>query len=116
MGQRIQASDADLQACIEFQEVVERVGRRWTGAILLAASRGARRFSDYRRMIEGISDRLLTQRLRELEGLGVIDREVVPSTPVQIYYRPTAKGAELLTILQPLMAWGARHGNGAHRP
>jgi DNA-binding HxlR family transcriptional regulator len=110
----VRPDDADLQACLLFQKVVEHVGRRWTGAILLAASRGARRFGEYRRMVDGISDRLLAQRLKELEALGVIERKVVPSTPVQIYYYPTARGTELIAILQPLMGRGARHGIAAH--
>ncbi|MDX3235628.1 helix-turn-helix domain-containing protein [Streptomyces sp. ME03-5709C] len=107
------AHDIDAEACTAFQAVLEQVGRRWTGAVLLAAARGARRFTDYRRMVPGISDRLLSQRLKELETLGLIGREVVPSTPVQILYRPSARGTELLTALEPLTAYGLRHVPGA---
>ena len=67
----------DADACTLFQRTVELAGRRWSGAILFAAVAGARRFVEYRRAVHGISDRLLTQRLRELERQGFIAREVV---------------------------------------
>ena len=104
-------SDIDAEACRAFQQTLERVGKRWSGAILLAATRGARRFGEFRRMVPGISDRVLAQRLRELEGLGLIEREVVPTMPVQIRYRPTAEGTHLMVALQPLVQWGLRHGS-----
>jgi DNA-binding HxlR family transcriptional regulator len=99
----------DPEACIKSQVILEAIGRRWTGAVLLAANRGATRFGDYRRMVPGISDRLLSQRLKELEHMGLVEREVIPTTPVQILYRPTKDGAGLMTALQPLIAWGTRH-------
>ncbi|WP_369370172.1 winged helix-turn-helix transcriptional regulator [Promicromonospora sp. Populi] len=95
--------------CQLFQRTVELTGRRWSGAILWAAVAGARRFVEYRRFVAGISDRLLTQRLRELEQQGFITREVVPTMPVQILYTPTEAGAELIAAMQPLGEWGAKH-------
>ena len=95
--------------CSLFQHTVELAGRRWSGAILFAAVAGARRFVEYRRAIHGISDRLLTQRLRELERQGFIAREVVPTMPVQILYTATPAGAELIAALQPLGEWGVKH-------
>jgi DNA-binding HxlR family transcriptional regulator len=106
----VQAPTGD--ACVDFQRTLESIGKRWSGAILFAGVAGARRFGEYRRGIPGISDRLLAQRLKELERQGFIDREVVPSTPVQILYRPTRAGAELITALQPLAEWGRRYGEG----
>lgn len=98
----------DDDRCRSYQAVLEFVGRRWVGAVLLAGSQGSRRFSQYRALVPGISDRLLSQRLRELESYGLIEREVVPTMPVQIRYRPTATGDELIKALQPLIAWSAR--------
>jgi DNA-binding HxlR family transcriptional regulator len=95
--------------CAIFQRTLEKVGRRWSGAILFAGVAGARRFVEYRRAVSGISDKLLTARLRELERQGFIEREVVPTMPVQIIYRPTPAGAELIAALEPLAAWGRRH-------
>ncbi|GAA4579829.1 helix-turn-helix domain-containing protein [Micromonospora coerulea] len=94
--------------CRTFTDALELVGRRWTGAILLAAMRGARRFSEYRAMVDGISDRLLAQRLKELAADGLLERSVIPSTPVQIRYAPTADGRELMAVLQPLVSWSHR--------
>jgi DNA-binding HxlR family transcriptional regulator len=95
--------------CRQVQSVLDTVGRRWTGGIMVAASRGARRFTDFRRAIPGISDRMLSQRLKELEALGLLSRTVIPSTPVQIVYEPTVRGLELLQLLQPLLRWGEKH-------
>ena len=71
----------DEAACRRFQATVEFAGRKWTSAILLAGVRGARRFSEYRAAVTGISDRLLTARLRELEAEGLIERHVRATTP-----------------------------------
>ncbi|MFY1578176.1 winged helix-turn-helix transcriptional regulator [Verrucosispora sp. WMMD703] len=95
-------------ACRGFQDALELVGRRWTGAILLAAVRGARRFGEYRAAVAGISDRLLAARLKELEADGLIERSVIPSTPVQIRYTPTEQGRQLMAALQPLITWSHR--------
>ncbi len=105
--------DDDL--CRGFQEHLEIVGRRWTSAILLAGMRGATRFSEYRAMIDGISDRLLTQRLKELEAEGFVLRTVVPTTPVSIRYELTDKARELMKILQPLTLWGAKQHTKSKR-
>jgi DNA-binding HxlR family transcriptional regulator len=95
----------DDALCREFVQHLEFVGRRWVGAILLAGVRGARRFSEYRALVEGISDRLLSARLKELESEDLIRRTVVPTTPVTITYEPTRRGRELLDAVQPLTTW-----------
>ena len=102
---RVHIDEAD---CRSFQDALELVGRRWTGAILLAGARGARRFSEYRALVVGISDRLLAQRLRELETDCLIVRTVIPSTPVQIRYSLSPDGEDLISALQPLVDWGHR--------
>ena len=105
--------DDDL--CRGFQAHLEIVGRRWTSAILLAGMRGATRFSEYRAMIDGISDRLLTQRLKELEVEGFVTRTVVPTTPVSIRYELTDKARELMQILQPLTSWSMKQRTKSKR-
>ncbi|MEV7321914.1 helix-turn-helix domain-containing protein [Streptomyces sp. NPDC093970] len=104
-------------SCPRFEDTLELVGRRWTGSVLQAAGRGARRFGEYRAMIDGISDRLLSQRLRELEAAGLVERTVIPSTPVQIRYRLAPDGESLVAALLPLARWsterpGARNSAG----
>jgi DNA-binding HxlR family transcriptional regulator len=100
--------DIDDAGCRVFRDAIELVGRRWSAAILLAGLRGARRFGEYRAMVGGISDRLLTQRLKELEAEGLIERTVIPSTPVQIRYALSPDGRELMSALDALVEWSGR--------
>jgi DNA-binding HxlR family transcriptional regulator len=100
-----QINDAE---CMRFQGSVELVGKRWSSGILLAIARGAERFSEIVAAVAGLSDRLLSQRLRELEAAGLVSREVVPTVPVQVRYQLTPRGADLLESLQPLVSWEHR--------
>jgi DNA-binding HxlR family transcriptional regulator len=93
------------EECRQFQDAVELAGRKWNAAILLAGARGARRFSEYRDSVDGISDRLLSARLRELEIDGLIERQVTPTTPVMISYTPTDDGRRLIALMNPLVLW-----------
>jgi len=95
----------DAEKCRSFQHAVELVGKKWTAAILLAGMRGARRFVEYRAHVAGISDRLLAQRLKELEAEHLIERTVVPTTPVLVTYRPSERAQGLMRALHPLVAW-----------
>ncbi|MEV5155700.1 helix-turn-helix domain-containing protein [Streptomyces werraensis] len=108
MPRQLERSSIHDETCPRFQETLETVGRRWTGSILMAATQGARRFGEYRAVIHGISDRLLSQRLKELEAEGLIERTVVPTTPVQITYTLSPAGEALLEALQPLVRWSIR--------
>jgi DNA-binding HxlR family transcriptional regulator len=101
----ILAAHSDAEMCRTSQEAIEFVGRRWVSVVLIAGYLGARRFSEYRRFAVGISDRMLTQRLRELEQRGLLERTVVPTMPVQITYAPTPWGEDLVRALQPLSDW-----------
>ncbi|WP_327686339.1 winged helix-turn-helix transcriptional regulator [Streptomyces sp. NBC_00467] len=96
------------ETCPNFEGTIELIGRRWTGSVLQAADRGARRFGEYRAMIDGISDRLLSQRLKELEAAGLIERTIIPSTPVQIRYQLAPDGRSLVDALLPLAEWTVR--------
>ncbi|MFI9801300.1 winged helix-turn-helix transcriptional regulator [Streptomyces sp. NPDC052302] len=108
MSRQLERGSIHDETCPRFQEALDMVGRRWTGSILGAAAQGARRFVEYRAMIDGISDRLLSQRLKELEGQELIRRTVVPTTPVQITYSLTPLGEALIEALQPLVKWNMR--------
>src|SRR6187402_452070 len=94
--------------CRSFLGSVELVGKRWSSAILLALARGADRFSEIIASIPGLSDRVLAQRLRELESVGLLRREVIATMPVQVRYRLTDRGTDLLESLQPLVGWSQR--------
>lgn len=94
--------------CTLFQDTIELVGRRWSAAILQATTQGPTRYSDYLAVIDGISDRLLTQRLKELAEAGILAREVLPTSPVQVRYELTRSGRELITAMEPLGGWGSK--------
>lgn len=100
----------DDEACRRFASAAELAGRKWSPSILVALGRGATRFSAIVAAVAGLSDRMAAQRLRELEAAGLVDRHVIPSTPVQVRYRLTQPGLELLNSLQPLVAWSHRWG------
>jgi DNA-binding HxlR family transcriptional regulator len=95
----------DAAFCRPYTEALEIIGRRWTGAVLRAMLAGRSRFSELSRSIPGISDRLLSQRLKELEAEGLAVREVTPSTPVCVRYHPTEKGRSLLPVLDAVESW-----------
>ena len=101
------------QVCHVFHAAIELIGRRWTGAILFVLSQGPQRFSDFPVAIPDISDRLLSERLKELEEAGVVVREVHAGRPVQVHYRLTPKGEELQPIMESIGAWANRWTDGA---
>ncbi len=81
------------------------IGRRWTGAILRALLDGSTRFGDLLAAVPGLSDRLLSERLKELKAAGIVVRTVIPSTPVRVEYRLTEKGRALEAVLASITAW-----------
>lgn len=87
---------------------MELVGRRWSGAIIRSLMAGRVRFSDVLGDVPGLSDRLLSERLRELEGRGLISRSVFAETPVRIEYQLTQKGRDLDAVVRAIDAWGAK--------
>ena len=91
--------------CPYYREAVELVGRRWTGAVLRAMIAGVGRFSGLSGAIPGISDRMLSERLKELEAEGIVVRNVSPDTPVRIEYRLTSKGRALVSVVEAVSAW-----------
>jgi len=99
----------DEERCRHVLRAIAIIGGRWTGPILLAGARGARRFKEYRGLVPGISDPQLTLRLRQLQARGLIERTVIPSMPVQISYTLTPDAEELIAVLEPLAQWSERH-------
>jgi DNA-binding HxlR family transcriptional regulator len=91
--------------CLEFQQAVELIGRRWCGTIARALLPGPRRFTELRRAIPQISDRALSQRLRELEAEGVVIRRVSTGPPVEVAYELSAKGRDLEQIIDGVEHW-----------
>ena len=88
-----------------FQRAIELIGKRWTGAVIRALMPGAARFNQLLMGIPGISDRVLTERLRELEMEGLVERLVDPGPPVRVSYRLTARGRGLNPVIASVDAW-----------
>jgi DNA-binding HxlR family transcriptional regulator len=94
--------------CPRFHRAVELVGRRWTGAIIRLLLLGPQRFSELAAAVPGISDRLLAERLRELEAAGIVRRMVDDGPPVRVGYVLTESGAELEPTVRALATWAER--------
>lgn len=94
--------------CPRFHHAVELIGRRWSGAIIRALLPGPQCFNELMATVPGLSDRLLTERLRELESEGLVQRTVVPGPPVRVSYTLTEAGKGLDPVLQSLGAWAER--------
>jgi DNA-binding HxlR family transcriptional regulator len=101
-------TSAGTKYCPHFHAAIEMIGKRWSGAIVSALSDGPCRFGELSQAVPKMSDRLLSQRLRELEAEGVVERTVEPEAPPRVTYSLTRKGADLDPALRELEAWGQR--------
>lgn len=98
--------------CPHFHAAIELIGKRWTGAIVCSLTEGPMRFGELVKAVPGLSDRLLSQRLRELESEGLVEREVEPGSPVRVTYSLTERGAGLRPAIAELQAWAQRWNGG----
>ncbi|OFV81402.1 MAG: MarR family transcriptional regulator [Acidobacteria bacterium RBG_13_68_16] len=94
--------------CERFHRASELIGRRWTGAILFVLLKARCRFATLRSAIPGITDRMLSERLQELEHEGIVERTVVPETPVRVEYALTEKGRALASAIGAIEKWAAQ--------
>jgi DNA-binding HxlR family transcriptional regulator len=104
----LEDGECEPTACTVLQ-VLDRISSKWTIAILLEASHGPVRFTHLERSIKGISRRMLTLTLRNLERDGLLTRTVYPTVPPKVEYTPTAMAGELHESLEMLTAWAQRH-------
>lgn len=100
---------AELNADCPIRDVLDRVGDKWSTLILLSLKDGPRRFGVLRREIEDISQRMLTETLRNLQRDGFVSRKVIPVTPPQVEYALTPLGVSLQASLGALADWSARN-------
>ena len=91
--------------CAQFHRASELIGRRWTGAIIFVLLKARCRFATLRDAIPEITDRMLSDRLQELEQEGIVDRTVVPETPVRVEYALTKKGRALASAIDAIAEW-----------
>jgi DNA-binding HxlR family transcriptional regulator len=102
------ADAARGNCCPLYHEAVELVGRRWTGAILRVLMDGPLRFSEIAQAIPELSDRLLSERMKELEARGMVQRTVIPGPPLRVQYELSVMGSELEPALTELQSWARR--------
>ncbi|KPV43120.1 winged helix-turn-helix transcriptional regulator [Alicyclobacillus ferrooxydans] len=91
--------------CPRFKQAFDLLGKRWTGLILRTLCGGPRRFSEIAAIIPDMSERMLSERFRELEDAGVVNRRVYPETPVRIEYELTEKGRGLHPVVEAVQIW-----------
>jgi DNA-binding HxlR family transcriptional regulator len=96
------------ELCPRYQRAIDIIGKRWTGLILRVLLGGPRRFGEIEYVVGGLSARMLSERLKELEACGIVERRVYPQTPVRIEYQLTEKGLGLQQALDELQRWADR--------
>ena len=102
------SSPHTTQVCSRFHRAIELIGSRWTGAILQTLLQGTTRYGAIRGAIPDITDRMLSERLRSLEGEALVLRVVIPDSPVRVEYELTPKGRELQNALREIGNWAER--------
>ena len=112
-GSRPAPGARPASVCPHFHAAIELIGKRWTGAIVCALTERPMRFGELGKAVPGLSDRLLSQRLRELEEERLVQREVEPGTPVRVTYSLTDVGTELSPAISELKAWAKRWKSAA---
>ncbi|EIT84687.1 hypothetical protein A374_13385 [Fictibacillus macauensis ZFHKF-1] len=91
--------------CPKYEVAIEIIGKKWTGLIIRVLLGGAKRFKEIKKQIPDMSDRMLTERMKELEAAGIVIRHVYPETPVRIEYELTQKGTALRNVITAIQQW-----------
>ena len=91
--------------CPRYERAMNILGKKWTCLMLRCLMEQPRRFSDISAYVSGLSDRLLSQRLQELEEAGIVDRQVFAQRPVVVEYSLTDKGQALRHVVSAIQAW-----------
>ncbi len=94
------------QMCPKYELAIELLGKKWTGLIIRVLLDGPKRFKEIKEQIPEMSDRILTERMKELEKLDVVKRNVYPEKPVRIEYELTKKGLALKPVIEAIQSWG----------
>ena len=94
--------------CPKYEHAVQLLGKRWTALLLYALLEGPQRFCELTSTVEGLSDRVLSDRLRDLEVEGVVERIVYPQIPVRVEYQLTEKGRALEPVVLAIHEWAEK--------
>jgi DNA-binding HxlR family transcriptional regulator len=99
------AARLNPNACSRFQTAADLIGKRWTALVVQSLEAGPRRYSELAEALSQVSERMLIERLKELEGAGVVERRVIDDRPVRVEYRLTDKGRALSRVVCGLQRW-----------
>jgi DNA-binding HxlR family transcriptional regulator len=105
----VEIRDPSTPECRAVNSILARVGDKWTVLIVVLLGDGPKRFSEIKRMVGGISQRMLTLTLRGLERDGLVARTIYPTTPPRVEYRLTKLGSTLWGAVEPLCSWARCH-------
>ena len=94
--------------CPRFEAAMELLGKRWSALMIRVLMEGPRRFSELAEAVPSLSERMLSERLKELEAEGVVARQVLAGPPVRVEYRLTAKGQALSGVLEEIGRWAEK--------
>ena len=98
----------DFHLCPKFEKAFQLLGKKWNGLIIKALLDGPKRFSDIRSVIPELSDRMLTERFKELEAEDIVKRRVYAEIPVRIEYELTEKGIDLSSSMDKIQSWAEK--------
>ncbi|WP_340024662.1 helix-turn-helix domain-containing protein [Paenibacillus sp. FSL K6-1096] len=97
--------EQQLTMCPRFETAFSFLGKRWNGLIIQTLMSGPKRFKDISGLIPSMSDKMLSERMKDLECEGILVRHVYPETPVRIEYELTVKGRALEPVMQQIQSW-----------
>ncbi len=97
-----------INLCPRFESAFQLLGKRWNGLILRVLLQGPQRFKDISAVIPNMSDKMLVDRLKQLEEAGLVERSVYPETPVKIEYKLSEKGKALEPAMNELQNWAEK--------
>jgi DNA-binding HxlR family transcriptional regulator len=104
----LESEERPSSFCPRFHQAVELIGRRWSGAILRVLIEGPRRFNELLVAVPGLSDRLLSERLRELKSEGLVSRRVLTGPPIKVEYELTEAGKDLESAVKAIGTWAEK--------
>lgn len=99
-------ADSESTSCQRFRMAIDLLAKPWTGQILWILQEGPLRFNELASRVEGIGEKVLSARLKELEALGLLVRRVLPTTPVKVEYELTCKGRGFRCVVDAVTRWG----------
>lgn len=109
IGGTTHGTAVDQTATCEIRDLLDRLADKWSLLVVELLGHGTHRFTELKREVDGISQRMLSRTLRQLERDGMVTRTVHPTVPPRVDYELTTLGASLLDAVQPLVSWARTH-------